>query len=78
MINATRQIIRNEGAGALLTGFGPTFSGYFLQGALKFGGYEFWKKTFIVPVSSVRPSGLLPLRFWLEFRPRRDKDPRRE
>jgi len=47
MINATRQIVRNEGAGALLTGFGPTFSGYFLQGALKFGGYEFWKKTLI-------------------------------
>jgi len=31
----------------LLTGIGPTFSGYFLQGAFKFGGYELWKKTFI-------------------------------
>jgi solute carrier family 25 phosphate transporter 3 len=30
-----------------LTGFGPTAAGYFLQGALKFGGYEFWKKTCI-------------------------------
>ncbi|KAK9763797.1 mitochondrial phosphate carrier protein [Basidiobolus ranarum] len=47
MITGFRQILKNEGAGALLTGFGPTFSGYFLQGALKFGGYEFWKKTFI-------------------------------
>ncbi|ORX90939.1 mitochondrial carrier [Basidiobolus meristosporus CBS 931.73] len=47
MVSGFRQIIKNEGAGALLTGFGPTFSGYFLQGALKFGGYEFWKKTFI-------------------------------
>ncbi len=36
-----------EGAGALLTGFGPTAAGYFLQGAFKFGGYEFWKKTAI-------------------------------
>src|SRR6478735_17868 len=42
-----RQVVQSEGAGALLTGFGPTAAGYFLQGAFKFGGYEFWKKTFI-------------------------------
>jgi len=47
MFNAFSQVVKNEGAGALLTGVGPTFAGYFLQGALKFGGYEFWKKTFI-------------------------------
>eukprot|EP00742_Colponemidia_sp_Colp-10_P000061 GILJ01000068.1.p1 GENE.GILJ01000068.1~~GILJ01000068.1.p1 ORF type:complete len:324 (-),score=58.13 GILJ01000068.1:119-1090(-) len=47
MISAFRQVVSSEGAGALLTGIGPTFAGYFLQGALKFGGYEFWKKTFI-------------------------------
>jgi len=47
MIDGFRQVIRNEGAPALLTGFGPTAAGYFLQGAFKFGGYEFWKKTFI-------------------------------
>ncbi|KAK9762108.1 mitochondrial phosphate carrier protein [Basidiobolus ranarum] len=47
MVAGFRHIIKNEGAGALLTGFGPTFSGYFLQGALKFGGYELWKKNFI-------------------------------
>ncbi|KAI8084736.1 mitochondrial carrier domain-containing protein [Halteromyces radiatus] len=47
MISGFRQVIKNEGAGALLTGFGPTATGYFIQGALKFGGYEFWKKTFI-------------------------------
>lgn len=29
----------------MLTGFGPTAVGYALQGAFKFGGYEFWKKT---------------------------------
>lgn len=47
MISGFRQVIAAEGAGALLTGFGPTAAGYFLQGAFKFGGYEFWKKTFI-------------------------------
>jgi len=30
-----------------LTGLGPTALGYALQGAFKFGGYEFWKKTAI-------------------------------
>lgn len=44
MVNAFRQIVKNEGAGALLTGLGPTVAGYAVQGALKFGGYEFWKK----------------------------------
>ncbi|KAF9922315.1 mitochondrial phosphate carrier protein [Linnemannia zychae] len=47
MSAAFRQVIKAEGSGALLTGFGPTFAGYFLQGAFKFGGYEFWRKTFI-------------------------------
>ncbi|KAI0142495.1 mitochondrial phosphate carrier protein [Hypoxylon sp. NC0597] len=39
-----RQIVANDGAAALLTGFGPTVTGYFLQGAFKFGGYEFFKR----------------------------------
>ncbi|KAF9929445.1 Cu/Pi carrier [Mortierella alpina] len=47
MINSFGKVIRNEGAGALLTGFGPTFIGYSIQGAFKFAGYEFWKKTLI-------------------------------
>lgn len=37
------QVIKNEGFGAVWTGFGPTAAGYFLQGAFKFGGYEFFK-----------------------------------
>jgi solute carrier family 25 phosphate transporter 3 len=41
MIKAFGQVVKAEGAGALLTGVGPTFAGYFLQGALKFGGYVF-------------------------------------
>lgn len=44
MIGSFRKVIANEGAGALLTGVGPTFAGYFLQGAFKFGGYEFFKQ----------------------------------
>lgn len=44
MIGGFRKVIQSEGAGALLTGFGPTFAGYFLQGAFKFGGYEFFKQ----------------------------------
>ena len=44
MIGGFRKVIANEGAGALLTGFGPTAGGYFLQGAFKFGGYEFFKQ----------------------------------
>lgn len=47
MIGGFKQVIKNEGAGALLTGVGPTFAGYFLQGALKFGGYEFFKQQWI-------------------------------
>lgn len=44
MIGGFKQVVQNEGAAALMTGFGPTAAGYFLQGALKFGGYEFFKK----------------------------------
>ena len=44
MIGGFRQVIQKEGYGALATGFGPTAAGYFLQGAFKFGGYEFFKQ----------------------------------
>ncbi|KAK3344924.1 mitochondrial phosphate carrier protein [Neurospora tetraspora] len=44
MIGGFKKVIQSEGAGALLTGAGPTFAGYFLQGAFKFGGYEFFKQ----------------------------------
>jgi len=47
MVAAFRQVVSKEGSGALLTGLGPTALGYALQGAFKFGGYEFWKKTFV-------------------------------
>src|ERR1700750_652405 len=44
LIGGFRQIIGQEGFGAVWTGVGPTFAGYFLQGAFKFGGYEFFKQ----------------------------------
>jgi solute carrier family 25 phosphate transporter 3 len=44
LIGGFRQVVQTEGFGALLTGFGPTAAGYFLQGAFKFGGYEFFKQ----------------------------------
>ncbi|CED82613.1 probable phosphate transport protein mir1 [Phaffia rhodozyma] len=44
VIAAARSIVAADGAGALLTGLGPTIVGYSIQGAFKFGGYEFWKK----------------------------------
>ncbi|KAF2143351.1 uncharacterized protein K452DRAFT_268814 [Aplosporella prunicola CBS 121167] len=44
LIGGFRQIIAEKGFGAVWTGVGPTFAGYFLQGAFKFGGYEFFKQ----------------------------------
>ena len=42
-IGGFRQVIAGEGAGALLTGLGPTAQGYFIQGWFKFGGVEYFK-----------------------------------
>ncbi|CAK7909228.1 mitochondrial phosphate carrier protein [[Candida] anglica] len=47
MVGSIKQVVSAEGAGALLTGLGPTILGYSMQGAFKFGGYELFKKTFI-------------------------------
>jgi solute carrier family 25 phosphate transporter 3 len=44
LIGGFKKTIANEGMGAVWTGFGPTAAGYFLQGAFKFGGYEFFKQ----------------------------------
>lgn len=47
MLGGFRRVMAKEGFKALATGWGPTFVGYGIQGAFKFGGYEFWKKTFV-------------------------------
>jgi len=44
LVGGFRQVIAEEGFSAVWTGVGPTFAGYFLQGAFKFGGYEFFKQ----------------------------------
>jgi len=40
------KIGRAEGIRGIYTGWGPTFWGYSAQGAFKYGGYEFFKKTY--------------------------------
>ncbi|KAI9821433.1 MAG: hypothetical protein M1826_000669 [Phylliscum demangeonii] len=40
---AWRKIVRAEGVRGVYTGWGPTFIGYSLQGAFKYGGYEYFK-----------------------------------
>lgn len=50
MVGSIKQVVSAEGAGALLTGLGPTVLGYSMQGAFKFGGYELFKKTIIEQV----------------------------
>merc|ERR1719482_459480 len=42
-IGGFKQVAAEEGAGALLTGLGPTAQGYFVQGWFKSGGVEFFK-----------------------------------
>ena len=37
---------RAEGVRGIFTGWSPTFFGYSAQGAFKYGGYEFFKKTY--------------------------------
>jgi solute carrier family 25 phosphate transporter 3 len=46
LIGGFRQVIAEEGAGALATGLAPTAQGYFVQGWFKFGGVEFFKINF--------------------------------
>ncbi|KAG8890991.1 hypothetical protein FRB99_003845, partial [Tulasnella sp. 403] len=47
LLQASTKIVAAEGPKGLLTGFGPTAVGYFVQGGAKFAGYEFWKKQFV-------------------------------
>lgn len=46
LIGTFRQVIAQEGAGALASGLGATAAGYFVQGWFKFGGVEFFKVRF--------------------------------
>lgn len=46
LLGSGRQIIAEEGVGALASGLGATAVGYFVQGWFKFGGVEFFKVNF--------------------------------
>lgn len=57
MISGTRHVVAKQGPQALLTGFGPTAVGYFVQGGAKFAGYEYWKAKsveFVGPEDAVK------------------------
>lgn len=45
-IVAARELVKEEGMGALWAGLGPTAFGYLLEGAVKFGTYEILKPFF--------------------------------
>merc|ERR1712178_676638 len=47
-----KDVVANEGRGALLTGVVPTFQGYFVQGWFKFGGVEICKTKFAQAMGS--------------------------
>lgn len=49
-MDAWKTIVRTEGAGAILTGFGATLLGYSLQGAGKYGFYEFFKQNYSLAI----------------------------
>merc|ERR1712113_164415 len=49
-----QDVIKNEGRGALITGWLPTFQGYFVQGWFKFGGVEICKTKFAQAMDSER------------------------
>ena len=51
LLPATATIVREKGASALVKGMGPTFVGYGIDGALKFGVYEI-SKPFVVAAFS--------------------------
>lgn len=54
---ALRKLVATEGWSSLLVGLGPTFWGYFVEGAVKFGVYEILKPWL----------GLLVTNQWLNF-----------
>mmetsp|Transcript_6363 Transcript_6363/g.8850 ORF Transcript_6363/g.8850 Transcript_6363/m.8850 type:complete len:326 (+) Transcript_6363:205-1182(+) len=52
MVDAIRKIASKEGVGALALGLAPTTTGYILQGACKFGFFEFFKSTAVSVVGA--------------------------
>ncbi|TIB14210.1 hypothetical protein E3P92_02024 [Wallemia ichthyophaga] len=52
LLSGAKQIASKEVPSTLLTGFGPTAVGYFFQGGLKFGFYEYFKRLSVLSVGS--------------------------
>ncbi len=48
MVSMAKEIVKSEGPQGLLTGFGPTAVGYFVQGGSKFCGYEYFKRIGVI------------------------------
>lgn len=57
LVSGARKIVAAEGPRGLITGAGPTFVGYFLQGGAKFAGYEAAKK-YLVDLSGSRENAI--------------------
>ncbi|BEI87179.1 hypothetical protein CcaverHIS002_0705250 [Cutaneotrichosporon cavernicola] len=57
LVTGARKIVAAEGPRGLITGAGPTFVGYFLQGGAKFAGYEAAKK-YLVDLSGSREKAI--------------------
>ena len=53
------KLIRNEGPLFLLQGLGPTLTGYFIQGSLKYGFYEIFKRVLLHEFPSLENNYLL-------------------
>lgn len=47
LVSGLRTIVAEEGVAGTWKGFGPTFIGYSLQGAFKYGLYEVFKDTYM-------------------------------
>merc|ERR1740139_1856398 len=61
LIKGFKQVIAEEGAGALSTGLGATVGGYFIQGWFKFGGVEFFKIKAAAAAETIADVFLCPL-----------------
>ena len=59
LIPCARKIVDSEGLGVLLSGMGPTVTGYCIQGSLKYGFYELFKLLLLDSVPFFNTNNLL-------------------
>ena len=63
MLASAKEMVKEEGAGYLLAGLGPTVVGYGVEGAMKFGVYEGEKKPHPTLLAGGATPFLRPIRF---------------